>query len=100
MTRRRCTCYVLPHEDGCGLFVGITQSGARVLDADPIGEACPTCGAVPGHGCRDTITGRSIGSAHAARARKAKRRRNARMLREYEEADAVRRRVSGAAGKR
>lgn len=27
----RCTCYVLPHTEDCGLFVGITQAGDRVL---------------------------------------------------------------------
>lgn len=32
--RPRCTCYVLPHADDCGLFLGITQSGERVFLAD------------------------------------------------------------------
>lgn len=31
MNRARCTCYVLPHDDDCGLLRGITQSGARVF---------------------------------------------------------------------
>lgn len=29
---RRCTCYLLPHADDCEIFVGITQSGERVLE--------------------------------------------------------------------
>jgi hypothetical protein len=39
-TERRCTCYVLPHTDDCGLFVGITQSGERVFaeEATPSSE--------------------------------------------------------------
>lgn len=55
-----CTCYVLPHEDDCGIFIGITQSGERVMErrsgadrryfapsatrenADEEGR-CPTC---------------------------------------------------------
>lgn len=28
----RCSCYVLPHADDCAIFVGITQSGERVID--------------------------------------------------------------------
>jgi hypothetical protein len=33
----RCTCYVLPHADDCGLLAGITQSGERVYWREPRG---------------------------------------------------------------
>lgn len=33
-TTRRCTCFVLPHADDCGLFMGITQSGGRVYASE------------------------------------------------------------------
>jgi hypothetical protein len=32
--RPRCTCYVLPHADDCGLLIGLTQSGVRVYAVD------------------------------------------------------------------
>lgn len=37
----RCTCYVLPHAEDCGLFIGITQTGERVYAPDAAAPEAP-----------------------------------------------------------